>query len=223
MRKRMKKLINLKIDFEVEIPMYDGSVDMEKLDDWIERLETYFTLYGFSSKKKIIFVTLKLSSHALMWWKSYRKNCNDEKTVLWRKFKELLKNQFYPVGFLEKRWQKSYNLCQNFNQPVQEYTTEFKNQATVLDILLEDYSIYMKYVAGLNEYIHNELKLFTIESIHEATVKAIAIEGKLKKSDNKNDAKQSGSKSNGFGGKKDDSKKREICESNGKECLNCSC
>ncbi|KAK1377226.1 hypothetical protein POM88_033419 [Heracleum sosnowskyi] len=179
---------NLKIDFKVELPMYDGSVDVEKLDDWIERLETYFTLYGFSSKEKIIFATLKLSSHALMWWKSYRKYCNDEKTVSWRKFKELLKKQLYPVGFVEERWQKWYNLRQKFNQLVQEYTTEFQNQAMVLDIPLEDYSIYMKYVAGLNEYIRKELKLFTIESIHEATVKAIAFEGKLKKSDNKNNA-----------------------------------
>ena len=27
---------NLKIDFKVEIPVYDGSVDVERLDDWIE-------------------------------------------------------------------------------------------------------------------------------------------------------------------------------------------
>ena len=58
---------NLKIDFKVEIPVYDGSVDVERLDDWIERMETYFTLYGYSSKEKIVFTTLKLSGHALTW------------------------------------------------------------------------------------------------------------------------------------------------------------
>ena len=58
---------NLKIDFRVEIPVYDGSVDVERLDDWIERMETYFTLYGYSSKEKIMFATLKLSGHALTW------------------------------------------------------------------------------------------------------------------------------------------------------------
>ncbi|KAL6191619.1 hypothetical protein ACLB2K_038009 [Fragaria x ananassa] len=77
-------LRNLKIDFKVEIPMYDGSVNVEKLDDWIERLDTYFTLYGYSSKEKIIFATLKLSVHALSWWKSYRKHVkrNEQYSIL---------------------------------------------------------------------------------------------------------------------------------------------
>ncbi|KAL6228354.1 hypothetical protein ACLB2K_002304 [Fragaria x ananassa] len=110
-------LQNLKIDFKVEIPMYDGSVNVEKLDDWIERLETYFTLYGYSSKEKIIFATLKLSVHALSWWKSYRKH-NKGEDVSWKKFKELLRKQFYPFGFLEERWNRWYNLRQRFNQSV---------------------------------------------------------------------------------------------------------
>ncbi|KAL6125174.1 hypothetical protein ACLB2K_073233 [Fragaria x ananassa] len=69
---------NLKIDFKVEIPMYDESVNVERLDDWIERLETFFTLYGYTSKVTIIFATLKLSAHVLTWWKSYRKYSDGE-------------------------------------------------------------------------------------------------------------------------------------------------
>nr|ABD63122.1 hypothetical protein 18.t00018 [Asparagus officinalis] len=56
---------NLKIGFKVEISVYDGSVNVERFDDWIERMETYFILYGYSSKEKLVFVTLKLSGHAL--------------------------------------------------------------------------------------------------------------------------------------------------------------
>ena len=58
--------------------MYDERIDVERFDDWIERLETYFTLYGYMSKKKITFATLKLSSHALTWWKSYKRNSDRE-------------------------------------------------------------------------------------------------------------------------------------------------
>ena len=58
---------NLKIDFKMEIPVYDGSVNVQRLDDWIERMEMYFTLYGYSSKEKIVFATLKLSGHAFTW------------------------------------------------------------------------------------------------------------------------------------------------------------
>lgn len=211
---------NLRIDFKVEIPVYDGRVDVERLDDWVERLETYFALYGYTSKEKITFATLKLSSHALTWWKSYKRNSNEE-VVSWEKFKELLRKQFYPVGFLEERWSKWFNLRQEFNQSVQDYTTEFQNQAMVLEISLEEYPVYMKYVAGLNDYVRKELKLFTVETITEASVKAIAIEGKLRKDDTKGDGKQSGGKPGSSNAKKEESMKGKV-ESGAKEDLTCS-
>jgi len=211
---------NLKIDFKVEIPTYDGKIDVDKLDDWLERLETYFTLYGYTSREKITFATLKLSAHALSWWKSYRKH-HDGKAVSWKKFKELLKKQFYPVGFLEERWFKWFGLRQKFNQSVQDYTTEFQNQAMALDIALKEYSVYMKYMAGLSDYIRKELKLFTVESIEEASAKAIAIEGKLKKYETKGDGKHSGSKPTGSYTKKEEQKKGKG-ESDGKSGLVCS-
>ena len=100
---------------------------------------------------------------------------------MWNKFKELLRKQFYPVRFLEERWYKWYGLHQRFNQIVQEYMTEFQQQAMVLNITTDEYSIFIKYMAGLNDYIRKEMKLFTIETIAEASVNAIAIEGKQKK------------------------------------------
>ncbi|ONK76185.1 uncharacterized protein A4U43_C03F24840 [Asparagus officinalis] len=117
---------NLKIDFKVEIPVYDGSIDVERLDDWIERMETYFTLYSYSSKEKIVFAALKLSGHMLMWCKPYCKQ--EKKAVSWNKFKELLRKQFYPVGFLKEHWYKWYSLRQRVNQTIQEYTMEFSSK-----------------------------------------------------------------------------------------------
>nr|GFB79347.1 hypothetical protein [Tanacetum cinerariifolium] len=38
-----------KVKARVNIPSYDGTVDAEKLDSWIDQLKTYFTLYGLSS------------------------------------------------------------------------------------------------------------------------------------------------------------------------------
>ena len=38
---------NLKICFKVEIPVYDGSVNVERLDDWIERMEIFYPLRIF--------------------------------------------------------------------------------------------------------------------------------------------------------------------------------
>lgn len=65
----------------------------------------------------------------------------------------------------------------------------------VLDIDVDDYDIFMKYTRGLAYYIRREFKLFNVESIEDATVKAIAIEAKSKRSDKKDDRPKSSSKS----------------------------
>ena len=56
-----------------------------------------------------------------------------------------------------------------------------------MDIDVDDYNVFMKYIGGLTDCIWKELKLFTMESIEEATVKAIAIEAKYKRLDKKED------------------------------------
>ncbi|KAL6284904.1 hypothetical protein ACE6H2_015833 [Prunus campanulata] len=45
----------------------------------------------------------------------------------------------------------------------------------------------MKYTGGLADYIRKELKLFTVDTIEEAIVKAIAIESNNKRTDKKDD------------------------------------
>ena len=90
---------------------------------------------------------------------------------------------------MEERWHKWHNLRQKTNQSVQDYTTEFQNQAMVLDISLKEYSVFMKYEAGLNEYLQRELSLFTVQSVKEASVKAIAIEKNFKRNETKGDGK----------------------------------
>ncbi|CAL9001201.1 unnamed protein product [Prunus brigantina] len=82
---------------------------------------------------------------------------------------------------------RSGNISDRFWPPVQEYTTEFHNQAMVLDIDVNDYDVFMKYIGGLADYIRKEPKLFTIDTIEEATVKAIAIAAKNKRTDKKDD------------------------------------
>ena len=54
------------VEAKIEIPTFDGSIDVEKLDAWIDQVETYFDLYGYFIEEKVSFVWLKLSHHALI-------------------------------------------------------------------------------------------------------------------------------------------------------------
>ncbi|GKA67071.1 hypothetical protein Tco_0766879 [Tanacetum coccineum] len=89
----------LKVKARIDIPTYDGIVDAEKLYSWVDQLETYFTLYGFSRSDKVVFAWLKLTSHALAWWNSQLKTRGED--VSWKEFTRLLRQEFNQWGILK--------------------------------------------------------------------------------------------------------------------------
>ncbi|KAM1763769.1 hypothetical protein ACFX11_003079 [Malus domestica] len=94
----------------------------------------------------------------------------------------ILRKQFYPI--LTKVWA---------NCP--KYVTEFNNQAMVLDVDVDDYDVFMKYTRGLADYLWKKLKLFIVETIEEAIIKAITIKEKNKQNpSSKSDLKKKGKK-----------------------------
>ncbi|CAL2248463.1 unnamed protein product [Prunus armeniaca] len=153
----------------IDIPANDGEINTEKLDNWIDQLETYYTIYEYNNRQKINVATLKLTKHTLTWWKAYN-NHYSITTMTWKKFKRAIRKQFYPVGF-------------------EDYEAKF--QAMVLDLDLEDHELFMKFIGGLQVYICKELRLFKVEDFEEAIVMAIAIKSKNKKVDKKEDKKDS--------------------------------
>ncbi|CAL8137533.1 unnamed protein product [Prunus armeniaca] len=103
----------LKIDVKIDIPANDGEINTEKLDNWIDQLETYYTIYEYNNRQKINVATLKLTKNALTWWKAYNKRYSIT-TMTWKKFKRAIRKQFYPVGFEDDRWFKWQHLRQSF-------------------------------------------------------------------------------------------------------------
>ncbi|KAM0985831.1 hypothetical protein ACFX13_013270 [Malus domestica] len=53
----------------------------------------------------------------------------------------------------------------------------------VLDLDVNDYDVFLKYIRGIANYIRKEMNLFTVDTIEEATIKVIAIEAKNKRYD----------------------------------------
>ncbi|XP_026399975.1 uncharacterized protein LOC113295860 [Papaver somniferum] len=164
---------------KLEIYDYNGVMEDEKLDGWLDKLETYFTVHQLVESQKISFASLKLSNHASTWWKAYKKRYVTE-NMTWHQFKNLMRKHFYPVGYLDERWYKWQHLRQRYQQSVQDYTTEFYNQALVLDVDITSDETFRKYNGGLVDYIRRELKLFSVQDIEDAINKAVAIEQKVK-------------------------------------------
>ncbi|PWA90212.1 hypothetical protein CTI12_AA103160 [Artemisia annua] len=168
-----------KVEAKIDIRTYDGTIDAEKLDSWLDQLETYFTLYGFRSSEKVVFAQLKLTSHALAWWNSQLKIMGNEE-ISWKKFTLLLRQEFYPMGYVQDRWTRWHNLRLQRGQSVQEYTTEFRRLAVTLGIPIDNVDVFTKYVAGLPLQIQNEIRLHVTTNISNASSIAMAIEQKNK-------------------------------------------
>ena len=58
-----------KLDVKFELPIYNGDLDVEKLDNWIKQFEVYYKVQGITDDpSKIQLATLRMSGMALTWW-----------------------------------------------------------------------------------------------------------------------------------------------------------
>ncbi|XP_071702891.1 uncharacterized protein [Rutidosis leptorrhynchoides] len=209
-----------KVEAKIDIPTYDGVVDAENLDSWIDQLETYFTLYGFKSAEKVSFARLKLTSHALAWWNSHLKTLDDDE-VKWPEFTRLLRREFYPMGYSQDRWTRWHNMRQQQGQQVQEYTTEFRRLAVSLGIQIDGEETFTKYVAGLTRSVRTELRLHSVSKISDASGIAMAIEQKNRMSGQRFDDRTKGGSSNGTFKKEVSKQKTKTITSETRFCDHC--
>jgi hypothetical protein len=61
--------------FEVQvnfyIPIFEGHIDADALEKWLNLLEGYLYVHNFSDKKKITLSLLKALFHVKYWWETY--------------------------------------------------------------------------------------------------------------------------------------------------------
>jgi hypothetical protein len=53
---------------KMEIPMYEGNLDVEELLDWIREMDKYFDYEEVDDEKKVKHVVTRLKGHATLWW-----------------------------------------------------------------------------------------------------------------------------------------------------------
>ncbi|MCY6488177.1 hypothetical protein, partial [Actinobacillus pleuropneumoniae] len=52
-----------------DLPIYDGELNAEKLDNWIRQIDVYSRVQSIDSdKSKIQLASLRLGGTALVWW-----------------------------------------------------------------------------------------------------------------------------------------------------------
>ena len=84
------------------MPAYDGSLNVEKLIEWINTLDKYFNYEEVDEAKKVNFVVTKLREHAYVWWDGVqvgRQSKGKKNIKSWRKMVAMLKGEFLPKDY----------------------------------------------------------------------------------------------------------------------------
>ena len=109
---------SFKVQVNFEIPIFEGQIDADAVDKWLNLLEGYFSVHEFSSREKIVFALLKAAPHVKDWWETYCEQ-KDESTgslfsaaPTWNDFRDAIKEQYYPVGSYEDKYIKWTTLRQ---------------------------------------------------------------------------------------------------------------
>jgi hypothetical protein len=52
----------------MDIPMYEGNLDVEELLDWIRALDKYFNYEDVEKDKKVKHAVTRIKGHETLWW-----------------------------------------------------------------------------------------------------------------------------------------------------------
>ena len=121
MSSRFRDATPFKVQVDFDIHLFEGKIDADALDNWLNVLEGYFSVQNFFDREKITFELLKAVPHVQNWWGTYcEKNSSDESGMFetnptWASFIDAIRDQYYPVGNYDDQYTKWTILCQERN------------------------------------------------------------------------------------------------------------
>jgi hypothetical protein len=66
-----------KVQINFDIPIFEGQIDKDVVDKWLNLLEGHFYVHNFSNREKITFVLLKVVPHVKYWLENF---CEQKET-----------------------------------------------------------------------------------------------------------------------------------------------
>jgi hypothetical protein len=73
---------SLKVQINFDIPIFEGHIDANAIEKWLNLLEGYFFVHNFSNREMITFALLKGAPHVKYWWENLCDKKETEKPSL---------------------------------------------------------------------------------------------------------------------------------------------
>jgi hypothetical protein len=71
-----------KVQINFDIPIFEGQIDADVVDKWLNLLEGYFFVHNFSDRENITFALLKVIPHVKYWWETFYDKKETEESPL---------------------------------------------------------------------------------------------------------------------------------------------
>jgi hypothetical protein len=175
-----------KVQINFDIPIFEGQIDANAIDKWLNLLEGYLSVHNFSNREKITFALLKVVPHVKDWWETFCEQNETEEpslfvvTATWESFRDAIKEQYYLVKSYDDLYTKWTTLRQERDQAVPDFTNIFHTLHTKMGIKYLERHLVLKYLSALHQYIQTEMEFLEISSLGAAYRYAVKIEQKLK-------------------------------------------
>jgi hypothetical protein len=98
---------------KMDIPVYEGNLDVEELLDWIRALDTYFEYEYVEEDKKVKHVVTRLKGHAALWWDELQadRHCKGKQKIKsWDRMNANMKVKFILRDYQITLFQRMQNL-----------------------------------------------------------------------------------------------------------------
>jgi predicted DsbA family dithiol-disulfide isomerase len=170
----------------MEVPLYEGNLNVDELMDWISTLDKYFEYENVPDEKKVKFVVTRMKGHALLWWdgvQAERQNKGKTRIKSWDRMVAKLKGKFMPRDYQLNIFRQMQNLKQR-GMSVKEYTEEFYKLNIRVGHIEENLRKVARYLNGLRYEIQDEIGILSPNTIEEAYQFSLKEEEKLARKQN---------------------------------------
>jgi hypothetical protein len=62
---------HFKVQINFDNPLFEGQIDTDDVDKWLNLLEGYLSITSFSNRENITFALLKSVPHVKYWWETF--------------------------------------------------------------------------------------------------------------------------------------------------------
>jgi hypothetical protein len=166
---------------KMDIPVYEGNLDVEELLDWIRALDTYFDYEDVEEDKKVKHAITRLKGHAALWWDELQadRHCKGKQKIRsWDRMVVKMNEKFIPKDYHITLFRRMQNLRQKL-MSVKEYTEEFYKLNIRAGHRESDDEKVARYMNGLRYDIQDEMSMMIIQTIEDAYQMALKAEEKL--------------------------------------------